>query len=140
VSRELDDQLVIALLVLAVAIALLGMSQPAVLVVGVALGGGGVALGMRGKRELPTTTRRWLFWLLAVAMVGVLGSAAVSFYESWETGQLLAFEASVPMIEAQIEQLSRLRMALQLVGVIGALALLGLAVVAYVRREPAGEP
>ncbi len=139
-SRELDDQLVIVLLVLAVAIALLGMRQPAVLVVGVALGGSGVALGMRGKRLLPSRTRRWLLGLMGAAVVGVLAIGALGFYESWETGQLLAIEASMPRIEAQLGKFAVWRRALEIGSVVTAVALLAASVVAYLRPGAPPDP
>ncbi len=138
-TSALEDQLVIVLLTIAVAIVLMGFGQPPLLVAGLALGGCGAVLGMRGRRPLERYLRRGLLATVSLAIGLVLAVAAVGVFQSWEASNLLAMNASVAQLKGRLAELEGWRAVLSALAVLAALAALALAVVAY-RRSPSESP
>lgn len=128
-----DDQLVVVLLVVSVAIVLLGLAQPAVLVSGVLLGATGALLGMRGKkdRDVDGRARRWMITLVGLSLLALMAIAAIGFFESWEMSQLLGEGASMARLEARVGSYLLPRRLAQAVAVIGALGAATLATFGY---------
>lgn len=128
-----DDQLVVVLLVVSVAIVLLGLAQPAVLVTGVLLGATGALLGMRGKtdRDADGRARRWMITLVGLALLALMAVAAIGFFESWEMSQLLGEGATMARLEARVGSYLLPRRLAQAVAVVSALGATTLATFGY---------
>lgn len=128
-----DDQLVVVLLVVSVAIVLLGLAQPPVLVTGVLLGATGALLGLRGKkdRDDDTRARRWLITLVGLALLALMAIAALGFFESWEMSQLLGEGATMARLEARVGSYLLPRRLAQALAVISALGATTLATFGY---------
>ncbi len=144
VPSSYDDQLVVVLLVVSVAIVLLGLAQPAVLVTGVLLGATGALLGMRGKkdRDADTRARRWLITLVGLSLLALMAIAALGFFESWEMSQLLGEGATMARLEARVGSYLVPRRLAQALAVISALGAATLATFGYMdaSKRAAAQP
>lgn len=102
--------------------ALLGLRAPMTLIIGVAVGLAGVLLAVRGERTLPA--RRLMWAALALAVTGVIASAAIAIYEEWQIGQLLSEGMPPSYVTESVRSWVRVGAAVRSIALFAALALL----------------
>ena len=120
--RKRDDRLALAAILIGMATALVGVRAPLTLTTGVAIDLAGVLLAVRGDRAVPAP--QLMSAALTLAVLTVLGAAALVFYEEWDIGQRLAEGAPPASVGEALRPYVRLGAALRSLSLFLGLSLL----------------
>ncbi|MGC3960545.1 MAG: hypothetical protein QM813_22220 [Verrucomicrobiota bacterium] len=129
------EKLAIAALLIGVVFVLAGLRHPLTLLTGFGVATSGALLASSGEAGVSRQTRLVVSLLLFVAILCGIGAMALDFGESWHASQLLERGASLELMRAELRTIANWRRMAQIVGLVAAAAMAGIALTEFLRQR-----